>query len=322
MLNIKDYTTPKEIENIFDFPAGPKWANRMVHDGTVYSPECNCLFAAELYPPKKGYSMQFLPWVWRTNLNGSRPVTEKVYPNPPLTIANGAYYHNGSIYWAQEGNYTTPGAIVQMNPLTLETKVVLNNYLGHRFNSLNDVVIAKSGVAYFTDGYYGYDNFNDTVAPEMANGVWRWDMKTGNVRMIAGAGTGVFINPNGLALDHQEKTLYITARGFTSADANGTRNIYHYDLTASNGRLGHVGLFSYMDAGFSDGIKVDDRGYVYGGVTGSVDVWNKEGTLIGKMKVAADDVAVNMAWVGSWLYIYSRNSIYRVKLGAKGAQSV
>lgn len=50
-----------------------------------------------------------------------------------------------------------------MDPLTLKTEVVLNNFFGHRFNSPNDVVITEESVAFFTDGYFGFDNFNDTL---------------------------------------------------------------------------------------------------------------------------------------------------------------
>ncbi|KAM0490109.1 hypothetical protein ACHAP8_011883 [Fusarium lateritium] len=321
VLDIRDYTQPKEIKSIFDFPPGPEWANRLVHDGSVYAPECNCIFVAELHPPKEGYSMQVLPWVWRTSLNGSEPVTEKVYPDPALTIANGAYYHNGSIYWTQEGNYTTPGGIVKMNPQTLKTEVVLNNFMGHRFNSPNDVVITKSGIAYFTDGYYGYDNFNDTVKPEMANGVWRWDMASGNVRMVAGAGTGLFVNPNGVALNKENDKLYVTARGFTSADVDGNRNIYEFDGINKRSTLPPVRLFTYDDAGFPDGIKVDAEGRVYGGVAGAVDVWSNDGNLLGKIKVKEGDTAVTMQFVENKMYIQGRNSIYVVVLSARNAQS-
>jgi len=320
VLGIRDYKQKKEIKTIFNFPPGPEWANRLVHDGSVYSPECNCVFVAELHPPKEGYSMEFIPWVWRTNLNGTKPVTEKIYPNPPLTIANGAYYHKGSIYWAQEGNYTTPGGIVKMNPLTLETKVVLNNFMGHRFNSPNDVVITKSGVAYFTDGYYGWDNFNDTVKPEMANGVWRWNMTSGNVRMVAGARTGIFVNPNGVALNAEEDKLFVTARGFTSADVDGNRNIYEFDGVDERATLPAPRLFTYEDAGFPDGVKVDANGRVYGGVAGAVDVWSNDGTLLGKIRVASGDTAVNMQFVGKTLVIHGRNSIYTVEISVGGAQ--
>lgn len=261
--------------------------------------------------------MEAIPYVWKVDLtNISHPNTTKVYPNPPLTIANGAYYFNGSVYWAQEGNFTTPSAIVQMDPKTLETKVVKNNFYGHRFNSMNDVVISDQGIAFFTDGYYGWDNFNDTLAPELANGIYRWDMNTGNIKMVAGAAEGAFFNPNGLAFNHDQSKLFITNRGNSSSDPHGGRTIYVHDVTSSG--ISNRNIFSYSDAGFPDGIKTDKDGRVYGAVTGSVDIYNDDGTLLGRIKVADGDVAVNMAWVDNWLYIFGREKIYRVELTSTG----
>ncbi|KAK2601277.1 hypothetical protein N8I77_010740 [Diaporthe amygdali] len=320
LLRVQDYTSTKDIETIFDFPEGPPFAERVVHDGTVYSPECNCIFFAELHPPKEGYSADAMSWVWRTNLNETPPVTEKVYPSPPLTMANGAYYHNGSVYWAQEGNWTVPGGVVRMDPLTLTTEVVLNNFFGHRFNSLNDIVIHQSGVAYFTDGYYGYDNFNDTLKPELANGVWRWNMETGDLRAVLGAGGGPFTNPNGLALNPEEVKLYITDRGNTSDNPAGGRTIYQYDIKASNTAASGGYVFAYVDAGFPDGIKLDKDGRVYGAVTGGVHVFDAYGTFLGIIKVANGDAAVNMQWVGDTLYIVGREHLYRCHLNTTGAQ--
>lgn len=240
-----------------------------------------------------------------------------------MTVPNGAYHHNGSIYWAQEGNYTHPGGIVRMDPITLKTQVVLNNFLGHRFNSSNDIVITRNSIAFFTDGYYGYDNFNDTLKPEIANGVWRWNMVSGDVRQVAGAGTGLLLNPNGVALSPDEKKLYVTARGKTSNDFDGQRTIYDFEIepsTALGPPLRYMGIFSYADAGFPDGIKADTDGRVYGSATGSVDVFSPHGELLGKINVAKDDVTVNMQWVGNWLYIAGRDYLYRVQLNSTGAQ--
>ena len=86
------------MEQVFQFPPGPSFAKRLVHDGTVYSPECNCIFFAELHPPKEGFSAEAMPWVWRVNLNKTPLTTEQVYPSPQLTVPKGAYYHNGSVY--------------------------------------------------------------------------------------------------------------------------------------------------------------------------------------------------------------------------------
>ncbi|KAH0436153.1 hypothetical protein CcaCcLH18_04443 [Colletotrichum camelliae] len=321
ILKVNDGTDSSVIESIFDFPPGPSFSRRIVHDGTVFSPECNCIFFAELHPPKEGFSADAMPWVWRVNLNDTPPTTEKVYPSPQLTVPNGAYYHNGSVYWAQEGNYTDPGGIVRMDSVTLETEVVLNNFFGHRFNSPNDVVITRDGVAYFTDGYYGFDNFNDTLKPELTNGVWRWDMKTSDLRMVAGAGGGPFTNPNGVALNLEEDKLYVTNRGNASDNPAGGRTIYEYQIHSTGLPLRGGDVFAYADSGFPDGIKVDQDGRVYGGVTDGASVFDSSGKQLGIIKVAEGDVAVNMQWVEDWLYIAGRDHLYRVQLNTSGVQS-
>ncbi|SCO36995.1 uncharacterized protein FFNC_05392 [Fusarium fujikuroi] len=296
LLGIKDHTVEKHVETIFEFPPGPSFAKRMVHDGTVYSPECNCIFMAELHPPKTGYSADAMPWVWRVNLNNTPPTTEKAV-------------------------FTVPGGITRMDPLSLKTEVVLNNFYGHRFNSPNDVVITRDGVAYFTDGYYGYDNFNDTIKPELANGLWRWDMNSNDLRMVSGAGGGPFTNPNGVALNPKENKLYVTNRGNSSDNPAGGRTIYEFEISHSIGIPVKGGdVFAYVDAGFPDGIKVDSEGRVYGGITGGVTVFDSTGKHLGIIKVAEGDVAVNMQWKDDWLYIAGRDKIYRVQLSAHGVQ--
>ncbi|RDL34697.1 Uncharacterized protein BP5553_07825 [Venustampulla echinocandica] len=313
LLGVAGYESPKQLEIIFKFPPKPAFATRQVHDGTVYAPEAKAIFFAELHVPSPGYSADAMPWVWRIDLsNQSNPQTTKVYPSPQLTIPNGAYYHNGSVFWAQEGNYTNPGGVVRMDPITLKTQVVQNNFYGHRFNSPNDIVITKTGATYFTDGYYGTDNFNDSLPALLANGIWRWDQKTGNIRQVAGAAEQAFFNPNGLALSATEDKLYITNRGKTSDDPAGGRTIYRYDVTTAG--IKNREVFAYVDAGFPDGVKTDRDGRVYGAVTGGVDVFNVDGILIGRIKVANGDTAVNMVFVGNWLYIVGRDNAYRVKL--------
>ncbi len=91
------------------------------------------------------------------------PTTSKVYPHPPLVLPNGGYHNDCSIYWVQQGNFTTPSAVVQMDPLTLAS-VVLNNFHGYRFNSLDDIVIRDS-TFYVSDTAYGYFDFNSTASP-------------------------------------------------------------------------------------------------------------------------------------------------------------
>lgn len=321
LLGIANHTEEKIVEEVFTFPAPPSYAQRQIHDGSVYVPETDTIFVAELFSPKPGYSMQAIPYVWKIDIsNHSSPVVQKAYPDPPLTIANGATYFNGSVYWAQEGNYTTPSAIVRMDPTTLKTEIVKNNFHGHRFNSLNDIVISRGGIAFFTGGYYGYDNFNDTLFPELANGVYRWDMQSGNIKMVAGAAEGAFVNPNRLALSSGQNKLFITNRGESSSDPHGGRTIYAYDVHESG--ISNQKIFGYADVGFPDGIKTDHEGRIYGAVVRAVDVFDRAGTLLGRIKIDRDDVAVNMVWAGRWLYIFGRSKIYRVELKRRRAEGI
>lgn len=148
----------------------------------------------------------------------------------------------------------------------------------------------------------------------------RWDMHTGDLRQVAGAGSrDPLWNPNGVALNRDQTTLYGTSRSETSADFDGQRTIYTFEIGKHD--LSVAKIFAYADTGFPDGVKVDDAGNVYGGVTDSVDVWNEKGTLLGKIKVRPGDVAVNMQFVNQWLYFVGRTLLYRVKLESKNSQS-
>ncbi|CEF76541.1 hypothetical protein FGSG_08251 [Fusarium graminearum PH-1] len=111
---------------------------------------------------------------------------------------------------------------------------------------------------------------------------------------------------------HIQRLLLDRDRGLTSADADGNRNIYEFDVINKRSTLPPARLFTYEDAGFPDGVKVDADGRVYGGVAGAVDVWSDDGVLLCKIKVKEGDTAVNMQFVENKLYIHGRNSIYAV----------
>lgn len=144
-------------------------------------------------------------------------------------------------------------------------------------------------------------------------------MNTGDLRQVAGAGTrDPLWNPNGMGLSKDQKTLYATSRSETSADFDGQRTIYTFDIGTHS--ISSATIFAYTDTGFPDGIKVDDAGNVYGGVTDSVDVWDKEGTFLGKIKTRPGDVAVNMQFADQWLYFVGRTHLYRVGLQTGNAQ--
>lgn len=71
--------------------------------------------------------------------------------------------------------------------------VLLNNFFGRQFNSLNDVAIhPKNKEVYFTDVPYGY--YQDfRPSPGLQNQVYRFNPDTGAVRIAADG----FVHPNG-----------------------------------------------------------------------------------------------------------------------------
>jgi gluconolactonase len=71
--------------------------------------------------------------------------------------------------------------------------VILDNFFGRQFNSLNDLSINPiNGEIYFTDPTYGYvQDFRPP--PGMPKQVWRFSEATGEVRVAADG----FNMPNG-----------------------------------------------------------------------------------------------------------------------------
>jgi gluconolactonase len=91
------------------------------------------------------------------------------------------------------GAENTSNAVV-MNPREpYNTTVVLNNYFGRQFSSLNDVAVHPvNNQVYFTDTLYGFlQDFRP--APGLQNQVYRWNDQTGAVTVVADG----FVLPNG-----------------------------------------------------------------------------------------------------------------------------
>lgn len=80
-----------------------------------------------------------------------------------------------------------------LDPSANHHQVLLNNYFGRQFSSLNDVVIhPRNKELYFTDTLYGYlQDFRPP--PGLRNQVYRYNFETGAVAVAADD----FALPNG-----------------------------------------------------------------------------------------------------------------------------
>lgn len=127
-----------------------------------------------------------------------------------LTLAvlcnGGTNYTDGHLVFCAQGDYREMGGLVHIEAdYPFKMSQLLNNYMGRRFNSLNDVAVHSDGSVWFTDPIYGFEE-GSRPKPELPNQVYRFDPKTGDVRVVADG----FGRPKGLCFSPYEKIMYIS----------------------------------------------------------------------------------------------------------------
>lgn len=182
-----------------------------------------------------------------------------------------------------------------------------DKYEGKRFNSPNDLVIAKSGTIFFTDPPYG---LKKGEAPELPqHGIYSVT-PAGKVSLVISD----IRFPNGIALSPDQKTLYIAV-----SDPKNTR-VMAYDLqddgSAKNGRVffNAQPLKSAERKGGCDGMKVDASGNIWTTGPGGVLIISKDGKHLGS--ILTGQATANCAFGGAdhnTLYITADMFLLRVK---------
>lgn len=136
---------------------------------------------------------------------GAHPVTSEIIDST-IPFANGGVNHADGILFCGQGSLTQTGGLFQMSvDPPYKSSLVVGEFYGTQFNSLNDVVVHSDGSFWFTDPIYASVQ-GIRPAPKLPNQVYRYDPATGNVRVVADG----FGRPNGIAFSVDEKTVYIT----------------------------------------------------------------------------------------------------------------
>lgn len=242
---------------------------------------------------------------------------------PDVVNANGACAYREKVLYCSQGDRTTPSALVLADPQAGTSEVLLNNYHGREFNSINDVVIHhETGDIWFTDPTYGWEQ-NFRPYPQLPSQIYRFRPSTGQIRCVADG----FVQCNGLCFSPDYKQMYVTdtgaiqAHGMPGNGRNFSRNprlpstIYAYDVVDNT--LVNRRTFAYCDNGVPDGIKCDIRGNVYSGCGDGVHVWDSQGMLIGKVLVGGCVANFNFVKGGMWMLAEER--LFFCKLAAEGA---
>jgi len=174
---------------------------------------------------------------------------------------------------------------------------------GKKFNSPNDAAL-KNGKFYVTDPAYGLAH--DTLREIPFNGVYRINAQ-GQVKLLVDSIT----NPNGIAFvgdklvvgnSNPDKAIWY---GITLTDDDSVTNVSVFvDATEA----------SKTDHGAPDGFKVDKQGNLFASGPGGLWIMNKDGKVLGKLRIPAATSNCALADDDKTLYITADMYVLRLKM--------
>jgi gluconolactonase len=173
---------------------------------------------------------------------------------------------------------------------------------GKRLNSPNDIVVRHDGNVYFTDPAFGKSSESRELD---FYGVFRITPK--GVLEVLAKPKG---RPNGIALSANGKTLFVAN--------SDEKNVRAYDLDgkglASNERVVISGI-----SGVPDGLRADEKGNLYVACKG-LAVYSPDFKLLRMFELSEKPSNCTFGDPDfETLYITARTSVYRIRLGVKGA---
>ncbi|KAF9259259.1 calcium-dependent phosphotriesterase [Marasmius fiardii PR-910] len=245
------------------------------------------------------------------------PISTLDLPESIQMTNGGTGPFKSSLVLITSGRGPRPPSIALVNPLPPNNvTVLLDNYYGRQFNSLNDIKVHPSGKLFFTDVIYGFLN-DFRPAPLMPNQVYRFDPDTGAVRVVADG----FDKCNGIAFTADGNTVYVADTGAALSNKGTSQTepatIYGFDVDPRTHAFKNRRVLAYIDAGIGDGIQLDTKGNVYSGTGDGVQVWNPSGDLLGKFFLGT--TSANMVFAGDGrLVILAETKVFLAKIAAKG----
>jgi gluconolactonase len=191
----------------------------------------------------------------------------------------------------------------------------LSHYEGKRLNAPNDMIATRDGGLYFSDPAFSLPGGPRGPMQETPyQGVYHVS-KAGKLTLV----NSDFLQPNGIALSVDEKTLYLT-------DTAGP-DVWAFDVNA-DGTLSNKRNFAHYVRnpnvrGSVDGIKVDARGNIWTTMPGGVEIITPEGKVLGRIWMGQH--ASNVAFGGpdgKTVFITGGDSVYTVRALVGGRKAM
>ena len=181
-------------------------------------------------------------------------------------------------------------------------EVLAERWDGKRLNAPNDIVVAKSGNAYFTDPAFGSQQDHRELD---FYGVYHLPPR-GPLKLV----TKLAGRPNGIALSPNGRVLYVVN--------SDERNVRAYDLDRS-GEASNERVLIAKTPGVPGGIRSDEKGNLYVACNG-IAVYTADGRLLHTLELKSH--AANCAFGepdGRTLFITTGPEVLRARLDVKGA---
>jgi len=225
-------------------------------------------------------------------------------PNPEQIReggSNGLALGRGGLVIADSGNRC-------ISVIDLQTKsrtVLADRFEGKRFNSPNDVAVARNGDLYLTDPPFGLAGVVNSPLRELSfTGVFRITPDN-HVHLITNA-----LFPNGVALSPDQRVLYATDRAGWMAIA--------LDEIGAAAAAPRVLVSRDLLGGGGDGMKTDAHGNLWCSGPGGVHIFRPTGEHIGHIRV--EGRTSNCAFgPGGFVYITNADRVVRGKISTRFA---
>lgn len=188
--------------------------------------------------------------------------------------------------------------------------VLADRYAGKRFNSPNDLHVARNGSIWFTDPPYGLAQGDASPLREQSvNGVYR-RRPDGQVDLI----DGTLTRPNGIALSPDERHLYVSV----SDEAEPRIMVYDVDPrgVVSNRRvlLDAKPMAAAGGAGLPDGMKVARDGTLVCSVPGGIMLMTPQAEPLGLIEHGGPIANCAFGEGGRALFLAANDRMLRVAL--------
>ena len=279
-----EYIKNSNVKKVF---SGTLWA-----EGPAYIPHLNTL-------------------VW-SDIPNNRML--KLFDDKVSEFKNPSNYCNGNTIDNEENliSCSHGGRCLYKTDDNMNTEVIVDNYLGKKLNSPNDVCVKSDGSIIFTDPPYGILSDYEGYIGQQEYGacyVFLYDTKNKKLEVIIED----LIRPNGITLSPDEKKLYVADTG------ENIKHLYVYDMV--DGMPMNRKLVYDFKPFFSDGFRCDKDGNVWTSAGKAIKCFNPQNELIGQLIVP--ELVSNLEFgglEGNILYITATTSLYSIELNQQGAR--